>query len=301
MLRIAHVINPVKVEQDSLFFKIQQKTIESIEFAKKSAVSNTLVDLFYVQGENESFELREWKLLGTLKQSISDLHPKFHSRKLPLFQDIVELIAEKLEKYDLVIYSNMDIGLMPFFYDFIHNQFLAGFDAITINRRRISPNLLKDKNLSSAYSSIGKSHPGFDCFALRPNIIKQLNFETICLGVPFFEVAMIHQIVAFAENPCWIMDKHLTFHFGYDVLNSRKNVFYVHNRNEFEKKILPKIKSQLKLSHFPYAKSSVFKQIIQWGLNPSIFIKEYPELKSKSLTYKIRFLLNEIRWRIIQK
>jgi hypothetical protein len=47
-----------------------------------------------------------------------DVNPLLKSRKLPLIKDILEKIKE-IEKPDFVIFTNMDIAVMPFFYDAI--------------------------------------------------------------------------------------------------------------------------------------------------------------------------------------
>jgi hypothetical protein len=302
MTKIAHVVNPVKIDQESEFFKIQKSTLQSIEIARTHSDPNDEIDLWYVQGYLENFNLTNpWNILGSLSRNISSQNSDLASRNLPVFQDIIDIINQKLSNYDIVIYSNMDIAVLPFFYDFISHAYQLDHDAIVINRRRISSQFINEKSITNSFVEIGKSHPGFDCFALSPSIYKKLNFESICLGIPFFEVSMIHQIAVYSRNPYWVLDKHLTFHFGYSVLGFKKDLYYRHNKAEFQNKIQPGLKKQYNLKKFPYANSNYFRKIIGWGLNPSLFTLNFIELQGKSILYKTKFLLDEIRWRILQK
>lgn len=302
MMRIAHFINPVKVKEDSDFYKIQQKTFESLQIAQSYPSLDIEIDLFHVNFEEDDYIVPSGFIkLGQLQRSIGEVNPKLATRKLPIFQDILKEVKVIASQYDLLIYTNMDIVVLPFFYEVIQQYYLKGHDAICVNRRRVTFSLLEDKSLSNAFAQLGRSHPGFDCFAFTPELLLKFDFKEICLGISFFEVAFIHQIAAYAKKPTWVLDKHLTIHFGLEVLANRDNAFYRHNRFTYEQKIRPQITALLDIQKFPYATFPKWRQTINWGLNPSIFFKEFVELSGKSNKQKLIAYLQEIRWRILQR
>lgn len=302
MLRIAHLINPVKVHEDSDFYKVQQKTFEAILNAKKYS-SGSIEIALYTIGFEEDIEVApiEFKNIGLLQRSVLDVNSALKGKKLPLFQDVLDLTLPQLGQFDLLIYTNMDILPLPYFYEQIAEKYKVGHDAIVINRRRISLTLLGEDTLTNSFAQIGRSHPGFDTFAISPKILQKMNFAQICLGVSFFEVSFVHQIAAFAQRPCWLLDQHLTLHYGLEVLVKRNNAYYRHNRSQYEQIILPQIRKYLHLSKFPYAQFRVWQRTLNWGLNPSIFFKEFIELQSKSWKEKAIHYLQEWRWRLLQR
>jgi hypothetical protein len=151
------------------------------------------------------------------------------------------------------------------------------------------------------YADIGKSHPGFDCFVMKKELLQRLILGNICVGIPFVEVALLHNLFSFANSPLFLPNLHLTFHIGLDVMPKRNKDYYWHNRNEYFIKVEPVIKPYFNINKFPYASLSLHKRAIKWLLNPSLFTRNYLELEVKGFGEKIKFLLNEIRWRILQK
>jgi hypothetical protein len=302
MIKIAHILNPVKIADDSDFYKIQQKTLISIIQAKKYIQHKCVIDLMYVDFEGDCMDIQdEFLYIGSLCRSVESVNPNLTCRKLPVFQDLLNKAKPYLKGYDVIIYSNMDIILLPFFYEYILEQYQLGHDAVVINRRRVPFQLLRDQSLVNTYSTLGRSHPGFDCFAFSYELLNQFDFHEICLGIPFFEVSFVHQIAAHSKNPKWSLDLHLTVHLGLSVFSNRNSLYYQHNRSIYFKKVLPSIKPKLKLSNFPYFHRNFLYRAISWGLNPSIFFSEYIELQQNSWCVKARLLLQEIRWRILQR
>lgn len=301
MTKIVHIINPVKVSESSDLYNAQPITFESIIIAKKNAKNSSKITICTTQfEEDKSIIPDEFEILSNLEQSILNIHPSLQGKKLPLIKDILDKTKEVTES-DYIIYSNSDIALMPFFYDTVLEYIESNHDAIVINRRRIS-NIYKDKNqLPLMYAELGKSHPGYDCFILKKELLHQFILGNICVGIPFIEVALIHNIASFAQNPIYVTDKHLTFHIGLEVMPERDSEFYWTNRNEFFKNIYPKLKPYFSIKKFPYALLPLHKRAIKWLLNPSIFITNYLQLESKGFIKKTGFLLNEIRWRILEK
>lgn len=238
--------------------------------------------------------------LSNLTRSVSDINSELEGRKLPLIKDILSKTTE-IEKIDFIIYTNVDIALMPFFYDSVYEYIMEGHDFIAINRRRLENKYTSSSELTKMYAELGKSHPGFDCFIFKQSLLEKLHLDGICVGVPFLEVSLLHNLLAFSENPKIIFDKHLSFHIGMNVLGFRKDSYYRHNRQVYFSKIYPNIKSKFDLNKFPYSEKSFLKRMISWILNPSVFTVDYLNLEGKNSLQKIKLKLDEIRWRVLQR
>lgn len=269
--------------------------------AKAQAKNAENIDLCTTQYEEDKSIIPEgFTVLSNLKRSVLDVNPAVQNRKLPLIGDIIE-VAHKETTGDYIIYTNADIGLMPYFYDFVCDKIEAGYDALVINRRRVKSTYQSVDQLPEIYSDMGLSHPGFDCFVFRRDLVDQMILGDICVGVSFIGVALAHNLFALAENPLYVDNQHLTFHIGTQVLVPRKNAFYTHNRKAFFEKVFPALKPNMRLEKFPYALLPWPKRMVKWMLNPSLFTRNYLELEGQSFLQKCKTRLDEIRWRILQR
>lgn len=301
MIRITHIINPVKVTESSDLYKSQPITFASILQAKKYTKENCIINLCTTQFEEDKSIIPEgFLMLSNLSRSVNDINRNLNEKKLPLIADILFKLKE-LPDSDYYIYTNSDIALMPYFYEVLQNYLLQGHDAIVINRRRLSKNYSDTLNLEMMYADLGLSHPGFDCFVIKSNLLDKLVLGNICVGIPFVEVALIHNLFSFAQKPLLLADKHLTFHIGLDVMPNRNKKYYWHNRKEYFENIEPILKPYFSIKKFPYAVLPIHKRAIKWMLNPSLFTKNYFELEGKNVMDKVKYILNEIRWRILQR
>ena len=301
MIKIAHIINPVKVTESSDLYNAQPITFKSMIDAKKYAANNIQIILYTTQfKEDREIIPTGFKILSNLTKSILDINPNFKGKKLPLIKDIFEKFNE-VEDVDYLIYTNVDIALMPYFYDLVFDYINDGHDAIIINRRRLSKYYSSPNELHLMYADLGKSHPGFDCFIFKKDLLNQMVLGNICVGIPFLEATLVHNLVAFAKKPLFVPDKHLTFHVGMEVMPKFHKPYYFHNRMDFFENIYPKLKPFFTLQKFPYAALPIYKRAIKWILNPSIFTLNYIDLESKNMLEKTKVLLNEIRWRILQR
>lgn len=301
MTNIAHIINPVKVNESSDLYNSQFITFASIENAKNYCNCQAEITICTTQfEEDKSIIPNSFSVLSNLAYSILDINKKLSGKKLPLIKDIL-LKTSEVPNTDYIIYSNSDIALMPFFYDFVIEKIKENHDAIIINRRRITNKFNSKEQLPQMYAELGKSHPGFDCFIFKKELLSKFILGNICVGIPFLEVTLIHNIIAFAQNPLFVADKHLTFHIGMEVMPKRDKDYYWTNRTEFFENIYPKLKPYFSLKKFPYAYLPFYKRAIKWVLNPSLFTSNYLHLEGKNLATKFKFLLNEIRWRILQR
>jgi hypothetical protein len=301
LIKLVHIINPVKVKKNSDLFAAQPITFESMVAAKNFSVFKEQILQCTTQYEEDLESIPDYFLkLSNLERSVCDVNSTLNSRRLPLIKDILNKIKE-IEFCDYCIYTNVDIALMPQFYDVVFKYISKGHDAIVINRRRLTNNYNIIDELPLMYSDLGKSHPGFDCFVFKKELIDSFVLDEICVGISFLEAAMVHNIFSFAENPLFLPDAHLTFHLGMEVLVERNNDYYKHNRNVFFNVIYPKIKPFFSLKKFPYGTLNFPNRMIKWMLNPSLFSLNYLNLEKKNIFQKLKSYLDEIRWRILQR
>lgn len=301
MIRVAHIINPVKVNEKSDLHYAQPITFETMLRAKQQSIYKDQIEFYTTQYEEDKEIIPQgFHVLSNLSNSVLDVNSTLKNRKLPLIGAILAKRNE-IADADYLIYTNMDIALMPYFYDTLFAYLEKGHDAVVINRRRISDKYKTIVDIPLMYADMGKSHPGFDCFVIKTELLDQFIFENICVGISFLEATLVHNIFSFAKNPLFVPDAHLTFHIGMDVLVPRNNDFYRHNRKEFFDKIYPQLKPHFELRKFPYGTLPMPNRAIKWLLNPSLFTRNYLNLEGKSLWQKMKVRLDEIRWRILQK
>ena len=286
MIRVAHIVNPVKVSENSDLFTAQPITFESILNAKKQSKNNASISLYTTQYEEDrSIIPAEFQQLSNLKRSVLDVNRQLNGKKLPLISDILAKLNEA-EASDYIIFTNMDIALMPHFYDAVFAYLEKGHDALVINRRRLSHKYSKVEELPLVF---------------KTSLLEKFILDNICVGISFLEAAMVHNIFSFAENALFIPDAHLTFHIGMDVLVPRNNAFYQHNRRCFFDNIQPQLKPHFELKKFPYNSLPLPKRALKWMLNPSLFTRNYLKLEGKNLFQRTKARLDEIRWRILQR
>lgn len=300
-MNIAHIINPVNTPEGTELFTAQPITFESMLKARNFSRYPKNIQLVTTQFEEDRVIIPDgFQLLSNLERSVLDVNPQLNGKKLPLVGDILRKTKE-IERADYLIFTNMDIALMPAFYDAVFAYIEQGHDAVVINRRRLSHHYSKMEDLPLMYADLGRSHPGFDCFVFKRELLDQLILDEICVGISFLEVTLLHNLFAFAENPLYVPDTHLTFHIGMEVLVPRNNLFYKHNRNVFFQKIYPQLQPFFELKKFPYGKLPFPKRSLKWMLNPGIFTRNYLRLEGQHVFRKIKSRLDEIRWRILQR
>lgn len=106
MLKITHIVNPVKVAKSNELFVAQLITFESMKVAKEQAkISDFELTLCSTQySEDEDVVPTYFKKLSNLKRSIKEVNSKLNGRKLPLIKDIL-LKTSEIENNDYIIYT----------------------------------------------------------------------------------------------------------------------------------------------------------------------------------------------------
>lgn len=301
MIKLAHIVNPVAVPVGSELYRIQPVTFESIRRAKAFTATNIAVELYAVAYREDHGAIPgDFKKLNDLDRSVLDFGSFTKKKKLPLIADILRRLYDNTES-DWLIYTNADICLMPQFYSAVAAMIADGHDAILITRRRISKQYDSVDQLPMMYSEIGGPHPGYDCFVFHRSLLDSFVLDGICIGVPFIEVTLLHNFIAFAKNLRHADDLHLTFHIGMEVMPTIDQEYYKYNRGIYESNILPTLRPLLDIGRFPYAALPFYKRLTKWMLNPCYSTAMVLELEGKSIGRKIKILLNEKRWRFLSR
>ncbi len=269
-LSFAHIINPVRVGPSSDLFIAQPITFESMLKAKSIAGELSIELLATQYDEDLGLVPTGFETLDNLHRSVLDFRAFSRPRKYPLIKDIL-MKAYEFSVSDYVIYTNVDIGLMPGFYRRINELLSSGHDALIINRRRIPAIYESINDLDDIYKNKGLSHPGFDCFIFKREWIKRMRTDNICVGVPFIGVVLAYNLMVLSNNLKLIDDEHLTFHIGMDVMPKRDKEYYWYNRKQFDLIYKEFLAHQIKWKNIPYNQKNIFLRYWKWAWNPSLF------------------------------
>lgn len=300
MLRIAHIINPFQAPAGSELAIAQPITFESMRAAQRFA-HKMEVQLYAACFEEDKPVVPEgFTLLPFLKHSVLDKGTFAVQKKLPFIKEIIELLYRNTDA-EYLVYTNVDIALMPQFYASVGQLINEGHDALLINRRGISVKYNSVDELPKMYAEIGVPHPGFDFFLFKRELVSKMILGDVCIGVPFAEVTLLHNLIAFANNLKLVDDGHLTFHIGTEVMPPRDKDYYLYNRGEYEKNIYPQLKPHLDTAKFPYAESTWYKRIIKWAINPSFRTHQVLEMEGKGFWRKLKFTIDGYRWRLLER
>lgn len=239
-MKIAHIINPVNIGKTSDLYVAQPVTFESMRLAKKASnYSNNITQYAIGYKEDTPIFPSDFKQPPLLTKSVMDYGNFEKNRKLPLIKDILFSLNEETD-LDYIIYTNVDIAVMPYFYDYIFDKIKNGSDSLIINRRVVK----ESKNLNFMFAEVGDPHPGFDCFVFKKELLPKFILENVCIGANWIGRAMISNLLVHSKQLEIITDAHLTFHIGEDGawLVENFSEFDYHNKDEVYKVIKQLIK-----------------------------------------------------------
>lgn len=272
MIRIAHIINTVTKEENPELYKVGQITIRSILHAKAVCRRKESVILMGIGFSQHDQDLStEFKQLPPLTSDTTHA-PLNDKRRLPFIKDILEA-ALKYSDAEYVVYSNLDIGLMPFFYDTVFDYIEKGYDAMVINRRRIRDVFTGTDNLEMIYAEAGEKHPGYDCFVFKRETLQRFKLKQISLGVPPIGNDLFHNVFTYADKPVLFSDKHLTFHLGMTVIKDwGAKAIEKYNYKEY-RELLLELYPFMSADKFPGGDLGFFTRHFKWLFN---FTFSYP-------------------------
>jgi len=236
-MRIAHIINPVIVD-DTSDLKIAQKiTFETMKTAKDEVKEEFEVEQYATVFPEDSDIIPEHiRKTSDLELSVLNLNSFRQEKKLPLIKDILNRLYES-SNADYFIYTNVDIALMPFFYNSVHKFIKSGYDGFVINRRTIDNKYSDISDIPLMIADIGESHIGHDCFVFKRDIFPRFVLGNLCIGAPFVGRVLIWNVAAFSNNFKEMKHCHLTFHIGKERIwkNPEFDDYTLFNKKEAKK------------------------------------------------------------------
>lgn len=275
--KFAHIVNTVSPADNASLAPVQKLTLETLLAARANVSGKIEVELLSAQFENARAVLPEGiRATSDLKECAAERKELNTKLKLPLLKEILSKLNESKDATHFV-YTNLDICVMPFFYETIAAYVEKGHDAIVINRRRISASYLNEKDMNQLYAEAGKTHTGYDCFVFSRELLSKLILKDIFIGAPPSGNDLFYNLFTFAKNPVLFTEKHLTFHAGMDLHkdwgDAGVNTF---NQQQFLL-LLKELKPSMDISKFPGANYGFFKRHFKWLMNPTF---HYPTMMS---------------------
>jgi len=241
--------------------------------AKSTAEGRVKVVLWSTQfAEDRDCIPEGFMATADLPRSVQDCGKFSSKRRYPLLADILQALFDSSEA-EYLIFTNVDIALMPDFYRRVDDLIASGNDSLIINRRRIPAIYDSAEQLDAMYQVKGKAHPGFDCFVFHRSLLPKFQLGHICIGVPFIGIGLAQNLFCYGKNFRLVKDEHLTFHIGMEIFKGRApKEYFQHNRKEFWGAIA-RMWDDLDSRKFPYGKQWLPFRLLRWGLHPSLPIR----------------------------
>lgn len=214
-MKLAHIVNPVRADPASELSLTQPITFETMRRARQYAAGEVDVDLYTTHfPEDKPADPSDFEQTADLERSVLDVARFQTPRRLPLLVDILRRLYEAASDADYLIYTNVDIGLVPHFYVAVHRLLEAGYDAFVVNRRTIHSGFDRISEIPLMYALAGRPHRGWDCFIFRRNVFPQYDLGEVCIGAPRCGLALLANLLVHSERFNEFKRLHLTFHRG---------------------------------------------------------------------------------------
>lgn len=214
--RFLHIVNPFFAPPGSEGDKIQRLTYHTMGLAQGFVPSGSVKQVA-VTFPDEQFSLPpSFSQVKSLSRSVVDIATFKQARRLPLLSDILASGLMVAEDQDYIIFSNVDICPMPYFYGTVQRILNLGFESLIINRRTIEKYAFDPQLLPLMYADNGRSHPGYDCFVFPRRLVDLFASSDACVGAPRVMRGLIYNLVAVSESLLILRDVHMTFHLGDD-------------------------------------------------------------------------------------
>ena len=251
-MKISHIINPfyAKAGNRSYLDVAQPITFETMvnakNFAFKSGIDVELMTSQFFDADLHNVP-EDFVRTPHLKSSILD-YKKFSGKQLtlPRIHDILHSAYDN-SNADYIVYTNVDIALMPNFYKRVYNLITKrNFQSIVINRvdipKVLGRGVITKDNLNSAYLyTDGLWHPGWDCFVFKRSIIPKMRLNNVFIGFAPIGKTVLSQIYEHTRSGklLWVTNALLeknkfTFHIGRDRSHLGSELVEYREYNESE-------------------------------------------------------------------
>lgn len=245
-IRIAHLINPFKCNEDnpSYLYYAQPITFKSMYAAKKEAESIGIqVDLYAINFPEDDEIIPDYFIkLPCLRESTKTIFPDISGeKKLPIIQEMLVSIYNNSDA-EYIVFTNSDIGVQRNFYVAIYNLIISkSLNSFIINRRDNIPKFknqirLTEQHLDIIYEESGVKHPGKDCFIMKRELLKQIDMGNMFTGYPPWGKTLYAILKEIDQSATLFTNLHLTFHLGSDkAWGGTKNKLWEQNIQERNK------------------------------------------------------------------
>ncbi len=289
-MRIAHIINPVKVPSGRDLFSAQPVTFETMRIAKAAASNLDIHQYAAFFPEDEGIIPAFLTKTPPLDRSILETCRFPKKKKLPYIKDILDRLYY-LSSADYFIYTNVDIALTPEFYLHTAELIQQGYDGFAINRRTISKRYSRVEDIPKMLESIkkGRMHPGYDCFVFKRETYPRFHLGQGCVGANWIGRILLCNIMAFSSCFHIFKDKYWTFHIGDDRtwMKNGYNSYNAHNEQELVH-ILEKLRDRTDNACRNELKEMYYyhmKRILWRGIPKNIQVLNAPEKKGETNVY----------------
>jgi hypothetical protein len=273
-IRIAHIVSPVNAPVGTELHKVQPVTFETMRRAREAAEDIAEVEFYSAQLPEDRLAVPDdFTPTPDLSRSLTDF-VQISKRRLPVLADMLSRL-HAASTADVLVYTNVDIAVMPGFYRMIAHYVQKGYDAFAINRRRITARFQGVAMLDQMYAEVGEPHSGYDTFVFRRDLFPRFFLGNTCIGLPFIDRVLIHNLYAHAHNFRLFTGKHLTFHIGMELVKAWGNANEVDFNEQESLKVLEKLKPDFRIAAFPGANRGFFVRHFKWLMNPTF---HYPTM-----------------------
>jgi hypothetical protein len=125
------------------------------------------------------------------------------------------------------------------------------------------------------YAEVGEPHPGFDMMVFHRSLFPNFKLGNVVIGLPFVDMAFIHNLIAFSKNFRLFTGKHLTFHVGTELVKSwGKSDEYAFNKKE-ALNVVRELYPHYNVAAFPGANLPFFTRHYKWLMHPNF---HYPTM-----------------------
>lgn len=236
-MRIGHIVNVYDSDNPDTILT-QHVTLQSLLDARKNLKHPIDIKILTCKHVSDYFSVPSGiEFTEPLTRYAHELYTELpNTKKLPFLRDILGrgVSAHELDYY---IYSNVDIGAYPNFYNVIFNLIDEGYDGACINRTTLPDQIDGDSvttvNYKNLLSEPGKKHGGADCFLFSSYGRYCLSkLGNIFVGYPPIGAIMLEWVRQISKNFVWLKEKGNTFHLGDDREWKKPNDYEPVNKAE---------------------------------------------------------------------
>ena len=211
--RYAHIINAVRVGQESDLSQAQPIAFEAMRQAREFC-HDSEVDFYGACFPEDRDYLPDFFIpTRDLERSVLDCGAFVNQRKLPILGDIFQRVGESSQA-DYIIYTNSDIIPLPSFYSVVDQCVRDGIDSMVINRRTIPAGPYTPQDLPIVCAQVGQTHLGWDCFVFPRAMLSQMSLGLGCIGAPRIGMILIANLLHLSSNFREWQNWHVTVHIG---------------------------------------------------------------------------------------